>query len=408
MPSDATLGPFRVLRPVPPEAGLGPNVSVAEWGGDGEHAGERVLLHHYEAKGLGRARAFRELGQAKDLRHRALAKVHGWYEEDGALVAVLEHVEGARLDQIVGHLAEQGARLGDDAIAELSLLIAEAVAHAQEAKDGRGRGLKLVHGTLATDRVVLGWDGRVKIYGTALRSLYVGEGRTKAMRAYTAPELRGGSHGTSRGDVFALGMIMWTLYTGRIPEPHGPPPEKIGRFRPDLDDALKRCIDTAVKRVALERRVTCRGIAQLLQTIVTTDTLASEVKAFADLGLDLDQPYAEPVLPDDDEEDVATLPPSVSEPPDDEDRLRMPTPPGVSEDSTIERLSDLFDTLEVGSEEPAPDSTTDEGWLVDVVRKSSPEFLAAQVPDNKATPTKPASKKEPDEDAKPKEPPPPP
>ena len=208
MPSRDTLGPFRVLRPVPPEAGLGPEVSVAEWEGDGEHAGERVLLRRYEEKGLGRARVLRELGQAKNLRHRHLATVHGWYEEDGALVAVFEYLEGARLDQIVGHLAERGRRLGDEAVAELSLEIAEAIAYAQEAKDDRGRGLKLVHGTLAPDRVVVGWDGSVKVYGAALRSLFAADGRAKAMRAYTAPELRGGSHGTSRGDVFALGMIM--------------------------------------------------------------------------------------------------------------------------------------------------------------------------------------------------------
>ena len=43
--------------------------------------------------------------------------------------------------------------------------MAEAIAHVQEAKDDRGRGLRLVHGSLGPDRVVVGWDGKVRIYG---------------------------------------------------------------------------------------------------------------------------------------------------------------------------------------------------------------------------------------------------
>ncbi|MCA9622690.1 MAG: hypothetical protein KC731_26905, partial [Myxococcales bacterium] len=230
---DRVVGSYRLKEAIPASAGLGTAAHL------GRHRGDGTPVLAQRIDGADHSVILRELAAAAAVTHPSLARPLEWFEEDGAVHAVFEHVDGLRLDQLLDHLRRNGLRLPDVAIFELGAILADALARAQEARDDMGRGKRLVHGTLAPDRIAIGWNGRVVIYGTGLPRLFPDEGRDPRMGPFRAPELRRvGAEGTSRGDVFALARILHALFTGEEPGPS--PAARLATARADLPDEVVR------------------------------------------------------------------------------------------------------------------------------------------------------------------------
>ena len=168
------------------------------------------------------ARFLDEARVQSQLQHPGIAQVleAAIHEPTGDPFVVIEHVEGRSLGNIRRRLAEVGQRLRwEDAVA-LGTLVCEGLAHIHERTDAAGRPLKIVHRDLSPHNVMVGYAGEVKIidFGTARgqnRRCHTVAGVVFAKPGYVAPEVANGDSGDYRVDMYAAGVMLWELCSGR-------------------------------------------------------------------------------------------------------------------------------------------------------------------------------------------------
>jgi eukaryotic-like serine/threonine-protein kinase len=177
-----------------------------------------------DAERLGRFR--REAHLLASLNHPNIAAIYGLEESGGQPFIALELVEGE-------DLKERLAR-GPIPVAE-ALVIAEQIAEALEEAHNKG----IVHRDLKPANVKLAHDGRVKVLDFGLAKAWAGEpgdarssgplisqsptfahtqtiaGVILGTAAYMSPEQARGKPVDRRADVWAFGVLLWEMLTGR-------------------------------------------------------------------------------------------------------------------------------------------------------------------------------------------------
>jgi len=203
----------------------------------------------------------REARTVASLNHPNIVVLHSIEEEDGIRFLTLELVDGQSLARLV---APGGLPLSR--LLELSVPLADALVVAHE----RG----VVHRDLKPANVMVTHAGRVKVLDFGLAKLVRDAGLTETTETagypvssegqvlgtvpYMAPEQVRGEAVDTRTDLFALGVILYELATGRRPF-DGPTPADVGscilRDTPqplthlradlpgDLDRIVSRCLE---------------------------------------------------------------------------------------------------------------------------------------------------------------------
>ena len=155
---------------------------------------------------------------ASQIRHANVVDTLDLVASDGALSLVLEYVEGASL----------GVLLGERRRVPVPVPIALAIVQgflrgldaAHEARGAEGQPLGIVHRDVSPQNVLVGIDGvpRVIDFGIAKalgRMTQTRPGEVRGKFAYMAPEQLQGRPATRQVDVYASGVILWELLTGR-------------------------------------------------------------------------------------------------------------------------------------------------------------------------------------------------
>ncbi|MEM1418135.1 MAG: serine/threonine-protein kinase [Myxococcota bacterium] len=151
------------------------------------------------------------------LSHPNVPQVYDLGFEQGTWFLAMEHVEGATLADVW----RRGARLGQGMPLEVTLgvlhQVAEALAHVHAACDREGRPLRIVHRDVTPHNVMLRHDGVAKLldFGVAKSVARAETGATRGTHGYMAPEQARGGRVDQRADVFALGIVLYELTTGR-------------------------------------------------------------------------------------------------------------------------------------------------------------------------------------------------
>jgi len=209
------FGPYLIVR-LSGAGGMG-RIEVA-LRADGEDPDVCVIkrLHgalHDEEK---EARVRGEAQIAARLEHQNIARTMRIEKIDGELCIVQEFIEGVNLGKVMRQL---GVRPLPIVVAvHVVSAVARALAHAH----GFGR-LGIVHRDVTPENVMLSFAGDVKLidFGTA-RSAVDGRltdtGVVVGRRSYVPPEAWEGEKVDQRGDVFALGVVLWEVLTGRRAE----------------------------------------------------------------------------------------------------------------------------------------------------------------------------------------------
>ena len=157
----------------------------------------------------------------------ALLRVLGVGRVGQTFYVSTELAEGRTLRAILARCADEGFPFAVDH----ALMIASRCAAGLELLHGRKdeSGQPLVHGLLAPGRVVVAFDGEVKLKGLGLWGA-LGPHQLLAAeeRAYLAPEQAGGA-AQPRSDVYALGLVLLEALSGQRPE--GDPFEHIAGVR---------------------------------------------------------------------------------------------------------------------------------------------------------------------------------
>jgi serine/threonine-protein kinase len=159
---------------------------------------------------------------ASRIRHPNVVEIMDLGEQDDLLYLVMEWVDGEPLSAIRRIAAKRegiprpiAVRIVQDAASGLHA--------AHELKDEQGSPIGLVHRDISPQNVLITFDGVVKIvdFGVAKAAgrtvEHTNSGQIKGKPPYMSPEQALGKEIDRRTDVFALGIILYQLTTGKHP-----------------------------------------------------------------------------------------------------------------------------------------------------------------------------------------------
>ncbi|EFC82032.1 protein kinase [Parafrankia sp. EUN1f] len=170
--------------------------------------GRPVAIKVMEARGTVAATAgfAAEARVLARLDHSHVVRVYDYVEDRGLCMVVMELLAG-------GTLTERRATMSPEEICAAALAIAAALEHAHRHK--------VLHRDIKTDNVMFAGDGTLKVTDFGIAKLFDGSGTTTSgiagTPAYMAPEqIEGGQLGPWT-DLYALGIVLYSLFTGRLP-----------------------------------------------------------------------------------------------------------------------------------------------------------------------------------------------
>jgi TolB-like protein/Flp pilus assembly protein TadD/predicted Ser/Thr protein kinase len=239
-----------------------------------------------------RRRFRREATALSRLNHPNIATVHDFDREGDVDFLVMEYVDGTTLRQ---KLEDEGP-LPVDEVVSLGIQIAEAL---EEAHD-RG----VVHRDLKPANVALTRRGHVKVLDFGLARVRGPVDETAATESltkgvvgtlpYMAPENLLGAPPHQRGDIYALGVVLYELATGRRPFAHKMstaladdilhrPPDSPRVLRADLPQALEQTILRCLEKSPERRFASARELIRALREGATSPGPDSILKRSAPL-----------------------------------------------------------------------------------------------------------------------------
>ncbi|HET9596412.1 MAG TPA: serine/threonine-protein kinase, partial [Anaeromyxobacteraceae bacterium] len=278
------FGKYRLVEPIasggmaevwraeaPGAEGFVKEVALKLVRGDHDARGEFVRMFIQEAR------------LASRLTHANIVQVFEFDQVDGRYYIAMELVRGRTLREVVDRCREQGLRLGVPRAVHVGAEVARALAYAHRLQEG-GRPAGLVHRDVSPQNVLVSFEGEVKLtdFGIA-RALGATEatapGTLKGKLAYMAPEQARGGAVDGRADVFALGVVLWELCTGRrlfaresdaatlaavlADEPVSPPSAWNEGVPADLD----ACVLAALERDPGRRTASAEALADALAAL---------------------------------------------------------------------------------------------------------------------------------------------
>ncbi len=178
-----------------------------------------------------------EVKLARLVAHPNVCRVWDVVEADGHEFLAMEYVDGEDLASLLCRIG----RLPED----------RAVRMARELCAGLGavHDQGLLHRDLKPANVMIDGRGRVKLadFGLAAVAEHVaGADIRSGTPAYMSPEQRDGREVTVRSDVYALGLVLYEVFTGQQarPEEHLTPSQKIKELDPAIDRVIERCLES--------------------------------------------------------------------------------------------------------------------------------------------------------------------
>lgn len=189
----------------------------------GPLAGQRVVVkrvHEHLADSDELREMFaREGALAMLLDHPNVVRVVDVGEDEGVPFLAMEWLDGVDLRVALGVAMRQGTGLYLADACSIAAAVARGLHHAHTTRDAAGRPLGIVHRDVSPHNVFLTSDGDVKLldFGIARtnRAAATRTGVVRGKAAYMAPEQLAGLEVDARSDLFALGVVLWEMITGR-------------------------------------------------------------------------------------------------------------------------------------------------------------------------------------------------
>src|SRR5260370_14688033 len=200
---------------------------------------------------------------AATLDHPNIIQIYDVGQIDGQYFIAMEYLRGHNLIEVV----RTGAKLGHSKppLEHVISMITSACAglhYAHEKRDFQGRPLEIVHRDVTPQNIVVSFDGAVKIvdFGiakAATRQVDTMAGTLQGKIGYMSPEQCKGGNVDRRSDIFAVGIILFELTTGRrldhersdfetlqriIEGPVPAPPELLPFYPAFLNAIVVRCL----------------------------------------------------------------------------------------------------------------------------------------------------------------------
>ena len=187
-----------------------------------------------------------EVRTARQVSHKSVCRVYDIGEAGGHLFLTMEYVDGEDLASLLRRIG----RLPEDKAIDIARQICTGLAAAHE----RG----VLHRDLKPANIMLDGAGHVRLMDFGLAAVGAVSDIRAGTPAYMAPEQLEGREVTVKSDIYALGLVLYELFTGRrgftaasiaeLMEQHSsgaitPPTTIVTTLDPTIERALMRCLD---------------------------------------------------------------------------------------------------------------------------------------------------------------------
>ena len=237
-----------------------------------------------------RERFFSEVRLARQVSHPNVCRVYDVGEIDGLHFLSMEYVDGEDLASLLKRIG----RLPHDKALEIARQLCAGLAAAHD----RG----VLHRDLKPANVMLDGRGRARItdFGLAVASSEGGvEGEIAGTPAYMAPEQLAGKGASVRSDIYALGLVIYEVFTGKkafdaathaafkkkhAEEPPAPPSSIVKDLEPAVERVILRCLEkepAARPASALQVAASLPGGDPLAAALAAGETPSPEMVAAA-------------------------------------------------------------------------------------------------------------------------------
>ncbi len=215
-------------------------------------------------------------------------------EFDGRHFVVMPYIEGGTLSELV---RAHGARLPYDIAAYVVIDALNGLHAAHALVDHQGKPMGLVHRDVSPGNILIGTDGVARMidFGVAkaaARITHTAPGTVKGKFSYMAPEQAMGEPLDHRADIFSMGVVLWTVLTGRrlftgsssahtirnLISADIPPPSKL---RPHIPACLD---DVCMRALQRDRSERFQSAAEMAEALYTALIIADRKVSSAELG----------------------------------------------------------------------------------------------------------------------------
>jgi eukaryotic-like serine/threonine-protein kinase len=164
------------------------------------------------------------LDEARVSMHLQHANIVGVFDigmADTAYFIVMEYVDGANLKTLIESLRRQGARMTVAHTIYVMMEVCKGLQYAHDATDPEnGRELGIVHRDISPPNILVSKRGEVKLvdFGLAKATSQLEStdpGVVKGKFSYLSPEAASGKDVDRRADIFAVGILLYELLTGK-------------------------------------------------------------------------------------------------------------------------------------------------------------------------------------------------
>jgi serine/threonine-protein kinase len=203
-------------------------------------------------------------------------------DKASGLYVAMEFIAGQDLNQVVATCARQGAVLPIGFSASVVLECAQALHYAHTFKLPNGVESPVIHRDVAQKNIMVTYEGQVKLLDFGIAKAKGALSRTKAgtvkgTAGYMSPEQVRGEAIDGRSDVFALGVVLWEMVTGRrlfsaeteieelrmiLSTPITPPAEVEPSVPPELSQVVMKALERDLEQRYRSAREFARALSQ--------------------------------------------------------------------------------------------------------------------------------------------------
>jgi serine/threonine protein kinase len=228
------------------------------------------------------------------LAHPNIIQVHEFGKEQEQYFIAMEYLHGRNLTHILAALGEQQEGMPVTIAAEIMRQVCRGLHYAHTLKAPDGKPLGIIHRDITPGNVIVAYSGAVKVldFGVArvenrFRRGTTDPGLVKGKSAYLAPEQLSPNPVDHRADIFAAGIVLHEMLTGRrlfkadsslesmelvksmvIPRP--------AELRPQVPAGLDAIVMRALERKRAERYQTAGELADALEAFLLEQRFSSQ------------------------------------------------------------------------------------------------------------------------------------
>ncbi len=242
----------------------------------------KILHPHLTNDEAFAARFQREARAVAALEHPHIIRVYDFDADEELAFLVMEHLDGVSLRLLLHDLDCEDELMALEEVERIVAALADALDYAH--RQG------VVHRDLKPSNVLITSSGRPVLtdFGIAhmVDSTVITEsGGTLGTPAYMSPEQGQGERGDARSDIYALGVLLYQLCTGRVPFDADTPYAVILKhitaplpsprsLRPDLPRAVEKVILKALAKDPEDRYQTASDLGRALRVAVESPVKA--------------------------------------------------------------------------------------------------------------------------------------